>query len=300
MSAPLDHPPPGARRIPQPAGYAFWLVGEKRAFLRDAYHTFLRMRWSVALALIAVGLLIANIAFAAVFYVVGGVSGTNGGFFDMLSFSVQTMATIGYGVMSPKSAAAETVMIVEALFGIIIVALATGVVFTKFARATARVRFSRNVLITTHDGRRTLMFRCGNMRSNVIVQAHLHVTASFVTKTAEGSSFYKIKDVPLVRDRMSGLRRGWVVMHVVDEASPFYGLDANALEVADLEIEISLMGLDDTTMATVYSSHVYTFADVRFDQQFADTISTLKNGDLVLDLTKFDVITQDTRASVAA
>jgi inward rectifier potassium channel len=99
---------------------------------------------------------------------------------------------------------------------------------------------------------------------------------------------------------MAGLRRGWTVMHVIDETSPIYGLDADAIEKADLEIEISLTGLDDITMQTVHSSHLYTFHDVRFGHRLVDTISPLANGDLVLDLTKFDVIEPDPHVSVAA
>jgi inward rectifier potassium channel len=300
MSAPPEHAPPGARRYPQPQGFAFWIVGDQRARLRDAYHTFLRMRWSASLALISIGLLIANLVFATAFYITGGVAGTDGTFVDMFSYSMETLATIGYGVMNPVSPAAHAVMIVEAIFGIIVVALATGLVFTKFSRATARMAFSRFVVITKHDGKQTLMFRCGNMRSNVIVQAQLHVTCSLSRPTAEGRPFYRILDLPLVRDRMSGLRRGWTIMHVIDEASPLYGLDAAGLEKGDLEIEISLTGLDDVTMQTVHSSHLYTFHDVRFGHRLADTMSPLANGDLVLDLTKFDVIEPDPHASVAA
>lgn len=300
MSAPAEHPPRGARRFRQRQGFSFWIVGDQRAVLRDAYHTFLRMRWSASLALISIALLLSNVVFATAFYITGGVAGTDGSFFDMFVFSMETMATIGYGVMNPVSPAAHGVMIVEAIFGIIVVALATGIVFTKFSRATARMAFSRYVVITKHDDKQTLMFRCGNMRSNVIVQAQLHVTCSLSRPTAEGRPFYRIIDLPLVRDRMSGLRRGWTVMHIVDEASPLYGLDAKALETADLEIDISLTGLDDVTMQTVHSSHVYTFHDVRFGYRLADTISPLANGDILFDMTKFDVIEPDPHVSVAA
>lgn len=300
MSAPAEHQPRGARRFPQPQGFAFWIVGDQRAVLRDAYHTFLQMRWSLSLALISIGLLLANATFALAFLATGGVAATDGSYFDMFVFSMETMATIGYGVMNPVSTAAHAVMIVEAIFGIIVVALATGLVFTKFSRAAARMAFSRYAVITTHDGKQTLMFRCGNMRSNVIVQAQLHVACSLSRRTAEGRPFYRIIDLPLVRDRMSGLRRGWTVMHVIDEASPIYGLDANALEAGDLEIEISLTGLDDITMQTVHSSHLYTFHDVRFGYRLADTISPLANGDILFDLTKFDVIEPDPHVSVPA
>lgn len=283
-----------------PGGYAFWIHGEEKAVLRDAYHTFLRIRWAASIALIALGIVLANLVFAVVYYEVGGVDGEGHSFFHMFSFSMQTMATIGYGVAHPVSDAATIVMEVEAVFGIIVTALATGLVFTKFSRATGRIQFTSRAVITTHDGKQTLMFRCGNRRSNTIIEAQLHVTASFATVTAEGRPFYKMHDLTLVRDRMSGLRRGWVVMHVIDEASPFYGKTAADLEKGECEINISLMGLDDVTMQTIHTLHVYTAEQIRFGEHFADTIKPLSNGDLVLDMTQFDVVVPDERVSVPA
>lgn len=271
-----------------------WIVGDERAVLRDAYHTFLRLPWPASLGLIMLALFAANIVFAAIYYQVGGVEGAHvGSFFDDLSFSVQTMATIGYGVMNPKSDAAQGVMIIESLFGIIFTALATGLVFAKFSRATGRIQFSSHAVITSHEGKPTLMLRVGNKRSNVIVEAQLRMVAALLTKTAEGHTFYAMKDVKLVRDRMAGLRRGWTVMHVIDENSPFWGKNAQDLAAAELEIECALTGLDDVTLQTVHMIHIYTDKDIVFGHRFVDSIKTLANGDVLLDLTKFDAIVPD-------
>ena len=186
MSAPPEVPR-GARPAPAATGYKFWVYGEKRAVLRDAYHTFLRMPWPVSLGLIMLAL------FAA----------------------------------------------------------------------------------------------------NVIVHANLQVTAAMSTITAEGKPFYQIRDLSLVRDHMAGMRRGWSVMHVIDEQSPLYGKDAAALDKAELELECALIGLDDVTMQTVHMIHIYGDKDIRFDHHFVDTIKPLPNGDLLLDLTKFDTIAPD-------
>ena len=268
-----------------------WIVGDERAVLRDAYHTFLRLPWPASLGLIMLALFAANIGFALIYYQVGGVEGAHvGSFFDDLSFSVQTMATIGYGVMNPKSGAAQSVMIIESLFGIIFTALATGLVFAKFSRATGRIQFSSHAVITSHEGKPTLMLRVGNKRSNVIVEAQLRMVAALLTKTAEGHTFYAMKDVTLVRERMAGLRRGWTVMHVIDENSPFWGKNAQALADAELEIECALTGLDDVTLQTVHMIHIYTDKDIKFGHRFVDSMKTLSNGDVLLDLTKFDAI----------
>ena len=302
MSAPPGLPP-GARRVPQPQGYAFWIVGDERAVLRDAYHSFLRARWSVSLGFIALAFFVVNLAFAAVFWRVGGIEGARAAsFYDAYAFSVQTLATIGYGVLHPVSDTANDVVIVEAVSGIIFTALATGLVFAKFARATARVAFTKHCVITNHDGKPTLMFRTGNRRSNVIVEAHIHVVAAFTQITAEGETFYKLHDLPLVRDRMTGMRRGWTVMHVIDEQSPFHGLDVEGVRKAEVELEVSIVGLDDVTMQTVHAIHIYTTSQIKFGHRFVDTLRQLPDGDMLVDLRQFDAIVPDTdpRDSVAA
>src|SRR5262249_19102633 len=157
-------------------------------------------------------------------------------FFDMLSFSVQTMATIGYGVMHPETHAATAVMIVESMIAIVVTALATGLVFAKFSRATTRVAFSAHAVITPFGGKPTLMFPVGNRRGNLIVEATLHLVAITTTTTAEGETFYRATDLTLVRDRQVGMTRGWTVMHVIDEKSPLYQLDQAGLAKAELEL----------------------------------------------------------------
>jgi len=293
MSAPPEVPA-GSRPVTATTGYKMWVYGEQHMYLRDAYHRFLNVPWPLSLGLIMAALFAANIVFAIVYFEIGGVEGAaHGSFFDNLSFSVQTMATIGYGVMNPKSSAAQSVMIVESLFGIIFTALATGLVFAKFSRATARIRFSKHAVITQHNGKRTLVFRVGNQRSNVIVHAQLRVIGAFATTTAEGRPFYNMRDLPLVRDHMAGMRRGWTVMHVIDEQSPLHGMDAAAMEKAELELECALIGLDDVTMQTVHMIHIYGDKDIRLGHRFVDLVRTLANGDMFVDLTKFDAIEPD-------
>jgi inward rectifier potassium channel len=226
--------------------------------------------------------------FASVYYLVGGIDGVAGGsFFDALMFSVETLGTIGYGVMHPTSHAASVVVIVESIAGIICVALITGLVFSKFSRPVARIAFSKNCVICDHEGKRTLMFRCGNQRSNVIVEARIHVVATKVVSADPSKPFYRLHDLKLVRDRIGGLRRGWLVLHVVDETSPLYGLDAEGMKKAEVELEIAIMGFDDVTLQTVHAMHLYGDKDILIGRKFVDTLSILPNGDMMLDVTKF-------------
>lgn len=293
--------PRGARRVRQ-AGSTFFVIGEERQFLRDAYHTFLNLPWSAALGLIAIAFFAFNLAFAVMYMQVGGIAGADGSFADALSFSVQTMATIGYGVMHPASNPANGTMIVESMFGIIFTALTTGLVFAKFSRPTTRVRYSTTMVITQHEGKRTLMFRIGNRRSNVIIEAQLHVVAFITTLTLEGEVFYKAVDLRLVRDRQVGMTRGWTVMHVLDETSPLYGLDAKGFAAKEVEFNMALTGIDSVTMQSVHSTHRYADTDIRDGFRFVDTLVTLPTGPILIDLRNFDAVVPDAtpRVSVRA
>jgi len=281
--------PATAQRNIQPAGYSIWVDGADRAWLRDFYHLFLKMRWGWAFGLIALGFFAINLIFAAVYFIVGGIDGVaSGSFFDSLMFSIETLGTIGYGVMHPVSHAASIVVIVESITGIITIALITGLVFSKFSRAVGRFAFSTDAVVCTHLGKLTFMFRCGNERSNTIVETRIHVSVSLTIQDDRGKPFYKTTDLTLTRDRLGGLRRGWQVMHIIDDGSPLKGLDAESAKKAELEIEVILMGFDDITMQTVHGSHQYSDEHVLWHRRLADTLTILDNGDMLLDVTKFN------------
>jgi inward rectifier potassium channel len=287
--------PPGARKVRQ-QGSTFYVLGEERAWLRDVYHLFLRLPWLGTFGVIAAAFLLADVAFAGIYMLTGGVANSSGSFFDSFAFSVETMATIGYGQMFPAGHGATYVMVAESVCGLILTALATGIVFAKFSRPNTRVAFSKHVVFTQHDGKRTMIFRVGNRRNNVIIEAQLHVVCVMTTMTQEGNVFYKAYDLKLARDRQVGMTRGWTVLHVVDENSPLYGLDnVEALKKYEVEVYVSLAGVDDVTMQQVNTVFQYTDMDCfKPDHHFADQVIPLDGGAFLTDITQFDVVIPDT------
>lgn len=274
-------PPPTP--IPPPV-----ILGEPRAVLRDAYHAFLKMRWSASILVIAAGFMALNFGFALVYWLMGGIANARpGSLLDMLYFSVQTTATIGYGSMYPATDLANFVVMTESAAALIVTALATGLVFAKFSRSTARVRFSHHAVVTRVDGVPTLMLRVGNERGNTIVAAQLRASINRAELTREGERYYRYHELKLTRDYAPALSRTWTVIHTIDETSPLHGADAAQLAAWDAELTVSVTGLDDITMQTIHASRSYDYPDLRWNTKLATMLSTRKDGALLVDLSKF-------------
>jgi inward rectifier potassium channel len=215
-----------------------------------------------------------------------------GSFEDAFYFSVQTLATIGYGGMSPASRYGHLIVAVEAIVGILMVALITGITFTRFARPTARVLFSDKVVISPRDGVPHVMLRMANWRRNRIVEARLSAVLLVTDRTREGDVMRKQIDLPLVRSKTNVFFLTWTAMHLVDEKSPFHGPDAlERLRFQQAELYLGLTGLDETIGQTIHVRKQYTLDDIVPGARFADVLLTTEDGRRVIDYRKFhDVV----------
>jgi inward rectifier potassium channel len=255
---------------------------------RDFYHAFLSASWPRALGAIVIGFLVLNAVFATLFLVVGGVAHTvPGSFADAFFFSVQTMCTIGYGDKYPTTLAANVLVVAEAVTGLVVTATATGLVFAKVSLSSARVAFMNVVTVGAMDGVPTLMFRVGNQRANLIVEAQVRVVLVRTDITKEGHTFYRMIDLKLVRERSSAFTRSWTIMHTIDETSPLFGVDAEAFRAKEMELVVTIVGVDETSLQPVHARHRYTDKDVVFGARPADILSEEPSGRVVLDLRKF-------------
>jgi len=274
------------------------ILGDARASLHDLYHALLARPWPVTLAVIAVGALALNLVFAVAYWRLGGVANAHG-FLDCFYFSVQTSGTIGYGGMVPVGRAANTLVVVESVASLLVTALATGLVFAKFSRSTARIRFATRPTISTFDGQPALRLRIGNLRGNSIVEAQVRMTYSRTHHTREGERFYPQVDLALVRSHVPALSRAWEIMHVIDANSPLHGATAASLAAVEAELLVSVTGVDETTAQTVHARTSYDHSDVVWGGRPADLLSE-EPGMFVIDLRRFDEVTPavgDTAAS---
>lgn len=263
-------------------------AGARLAFHEDFYHWVLRLSWLAFFAWVTVAYIATNAFFGLLFYMVpGGVTNANG-FFDCFCFSVETFATIGYGEMAPQGHVAHLIVAVEALLGILAVAVITGLTFARFARPQARVLFASKAVIAPRNGVPHLMFRMGNWRRNQIAEAQLSVMVLVKETTLEGEVMRRPVELKLVRDKNPMFMLTWTAMHPIDESSPFHGKEAMAnLREMNADIFLTLTGLDETLAQTIHTRYRYQLDDIQQNARFADVLSMREDGVRIIDFDKF-------------
>lgn len=260
--------------------YSYW---------RDPYHLLLIMPWSIFLSLVAVGYIVANALFALAYIAAGdGIANARpGNFQDAFFFSVQTMASIGYGAMYPRSGYVNALVAVESLVGLMGLAIGTGLMFARFSRPTARVVFSRVAVITPYDGVPTLMFRAANKRRNQILEAQIQVGLARDEINSDGEFMRRIYNLKLVRSQNPVFFLTWMAMHPIDENSPLYGVTPETLAAAESMFIVTLTGIDETVSQTIHARHSYTTTDMMWNMRFADIIIKKPNGQRYIDYRRF-------------
>lgn len=265
-------------------------VGQKWAPHEDLYYFILELSWARFFLLIATVFLGINVLFALAYLAdPHAIANMQANTFEYaFFFSVQTLATIGYGAMAPSSLYGHVLVTVEAFLGLLGLTVITGMTFAKFARPQARVLFCEKVVVTPRDGIPHLMFRMANWRHNQIIEAQLRVIVLVTEKTAEGERMRVPVDLPLVRDRTMMFTLSWTAMHRIDKDSLFYGADAlRRLQQCEAEIYLSLTGLDATIAQTVHARYRYELDDIVWNARFADVLTVLPDGTRQVDYQHF-------------
>jgi inward rectifier potassium channel len=259
----------------------------------SAYHALLTTSWPRFFALIAFAYFATNVVFAGAYLLCGpeALSGTSARrpedrLLEDFFFSVQTLATIGYGSVAPKSLAANMLVTVEALFGLMGFALATGLLFARFSRPDPRIAFSRNAVVAPFGSGTALMFRIVNERSNQLTE----VQASVSLSRWEGEGALRVRrfhELALHRRRVVFLPLHWVVVHPIDEASPLRGVSEEEFAAADSEVLILLSAMDETFFQTVNVRSSYKPDEVVWSARFSDMfLPPSPDGRVRIDLRK--------------
>ncbi len=253
---------------------------------RDVYRWLLGLSWpqfALFVGAVYIGL---NLVFA-IFYSIdqNSVAGrtSTSWFLDCFFFSVQTLATVGYGHMYPQTLYGHLVSTIEIMTGIFLIAVMTGLIFVRFARPIARVLFSRSIVIGPLNGKPTLMVRIGNENHHSMVEAEFRIMYSRDQELLEGGDFRYFHDLKLHFDRLPIFPAAITLRHEIDESSPLSGATPESLEAERALFFVSVVGIDPVIAAAVQTQHDYSWRDLLLGHRFVEIYAQQGSGKLTVD-----------------
>jgi inward rectifier potassium channel len=256
----------------------------RQSLANDGYHFLRTGSWTRVIAIFAVLFAVSNLLFALAYWAAGSKISSSTGFLDLYWFSVQSMATIGYGVLAPMDHVANVIVTVEAFYGIVFTAVVTGIVFARFSTPAPRVVFSKVALIAEHDGQRALQFRMANERTTAIVEATVRLYMTREETLANGERFRRVYDLALRRATTPVFSLSFLAVHPIDDKSPLYKKTAVDLRESSTNFIVTFMGIDDGLASTVHSRYLWSWNDIVYDERFVDVLRADPDGKRYIDL----------------
>lgn len=252
---------------------------------RDTYHWILCLSWPRFVAFLLAVYVAINLVFAAAYALGGPCIGemTPGSFPEAFFFSIETLATVGYGHMYPANLYGHVVVTAEIIIGMFWVAVITGLIFVRFARPTARIVFSNCLVIAPFDGRLSIMFRVANLRHTTMAEAEFRLIYSRDERVAEGEEIRRFYELKVYPERMISFPAALIIRHTIDEQSPLHGISPERLEKEDAFFVASTLSLELVMAASVQSAQDYAWDDVRFGERFVDVYTEREGGRLTVD-----------------
>ena len=294
-SIPLEREPAdGVARL-RLGSYEFKKKGVSRFDLRDPYHLAVALTWPQFLAALLALYLSVNVVFTILFWLVPGsvANARPDSFSDAFFFSIETLATVGYGKMYPATLHGHMVASIEIVCGLAFTAVLTGLTFVRFSRPRAKLIFAANPVVAMHNGKPTLMVRIGNGRAAVLAEARAQLNVLLTETTTEGKVFHRAQELQLERAHIPIFPLFWTLMHVLDERSPLNGYDAARAVKANAQVFVAIEARDPTLATTVHDIRNYPAEDVRFGMRYTEAVTTARDGTPVLDLTAIGALEPD-------
>jgi inward rectifier potassium channel len=259
------------------------------SFWADISHRCMTASWPSFIAGAVLVFIVFNAVFAA-FYWIGNQPIANvpgGAYIDYIYFSIETLSTAGYGDMHPQTHYGHFVAAVELFTGIFSMSLMTGLIFARFSRPNARLLFVEHPVVTSHEGKPTLMLRLANERHNIISNATAKLWLFKNIISMEGETLRRFYELPLTKDQNPGLALSWTLYHVLDENSPLYQTDADDLAASKASFVVVVTGYDVVAAQTVHARKPYDHGDILFGHRYADILDTSDDGRLRVDYSRF-------------
>jgi inward rectifier potassium channel len=256
------------------------------------YLYLINLSWPAFLGIIFLGYVLINLFFAGVYFAVGAnqLDGADAPtalrhFLNVFFFSSHTLSTVGYGNIAPRGIGANSVAAFEALTGVLGLAVATGLLFGRISKPSARIGFSANILIAPYQDATALEFRVANRRSNVLVEAQAKLLLMTV-EPGNGGLKRNFQILNLERDGVMFLATPWTIVHPIDKDSPLWNKTAEDLTREQAEVLILIKAYDDTFAQSVQARHSYRHDEFVWGRKFAPAFSIDDEGGLVVELNK--------------
>jgi len=271
-------------------------LGLSQGFWTDLYHRAMTVYWPVFFGSAAVLFVTLNAVFGFLYWLghepIANAEGN--GPLAYFYFSIETLATVGYGDMHPQTDYGHLIATVEIFTGMSFLAVMTGLIFARFSRPRARFVFADTAVITRHEGRQALMIRTANARHNTISRASARLWLIRAERSREGDQLRRFYELKLDRSEHPMFVLSWMLFHIIDKDSPLYGATASDLEEGDALFVLNVGGLDDSSAQQLYARHVYSWRDIRWNHRYKDITSVSPQGRFLLDYTKFnDVVAEE-------
>ena len=256
----------------------------------DPYQSLIQMNWWPFIGVVVGFFLLLNVAFAGGYLLLGlgqlagatTAGGSGQHFLTALFFSVQTFTSVGYGHVYPATNATGFLSSLEALVGVLTFALATGLLYGRFSRPTARIHFSHSAIISRRaDGTPCLQFRIANQRNNILINLEARVLLKTVDAATNDQRYAFL---PLERDSVNFFPLSWTIVHDITPDSPLHGLGPEDYARLDLEVLVQLKGFDDTFAQDVHARNSYTHEEIEWHRRYIRAYEVAEDGVAVIDL----------------
>lgn len=272
-------------RIVTVGGREFLTKGLNTTFWGDLFHNSMEASWPVFFLGFATYFLVLNTFFAFLYWLAGDciANARPDSLADKFFFSVETLATVGYGDMHPGTFLGHLIVTAEIFLGMATLAVVTGLIFSRFSRPRARIIFAKTMTVARYDGQRMLMVRFANARHSLVNEAEASVWLLYSEVSKEGLRFRRFKRLALTHDHNPIFAFSWTLFHPLDENSPLFGAGPEELEAMDAYFVVIFNGLDEVSGQNLSMRCGYTRADVLFDHVYIDILTAPENGPPQID-----------------
>lgn len=268
----------------------------KKVNIDDFYTYFLEMSWWKFFLVIFFGYTFFNILFSLLYNLIGiaQITPSKGNFFDDFLngffFSAQTLTTVGYGGITPQGITANFIAAFEAMLGLLSFSFITGLLYGRFSKPKAAIRFSNNLILRNFKAADALMFRLMNNRKTVMIEPEIKVTLALNEKNGLGSYQRKFYELNLERDNIMYLPTVWTVVHEINAESPLHKYTKEEITKLDAEVYILLKYYEESFGQHVYQATSYTFSNLEINKKYTPSSYFDEEGFTILNHEKLSEV----------